>query len=112
MSTFIEYTVGQGATFKAQLQVRGDTGVGMNLIPYTVSGQVRKSYSSLNVSANIVCTMIDAANGSLQLSISHANTANVKAGRHVFDIEAQHGSTGEVVRLVEGMMTFTPQVTK
>lgn len=112
MSTFIEYTVEQGATFKAQLSLKNDTGDGMNLVPYTIAGQVRRSYYSLNVSANLVCTLIDAANGSLQLSIPFANTSNVKAGRYVFDVEALNNTTNEKVRLIEGLMTFTPEVTK
>jgi hypothetical protein len=112
MSTFIEYTVNQGASFRAQLQIKDDVGVGISLVPYTVSGQVRRSYSSLNVSANIVCTMIDSPNGVLQLSMDYANTANVRAGRYVFDVEAFNSGTGEKVRLVEGMMTFTPEVTR
>lgn len=112
MSTYIEYTAEQNATFKAQLQLRSDTGDGMNLVPYALTGQVKKSHSSLNVSANIVCTLIDGANGVLQLSIPYANTANVKSGRYVYDVRANNATTGEALRLIEGTMTFTPAVTR
>jgi hypothetical protein len=112
MATFIEYTVACGATFKTQLTIKNDVSVGINLAPYEVSGQVRRSYASLNIAANIVCTMIDASNGIFQMSMSAANTANVRGGRYVYDIEAFNPVTDEVVRLIEGVMTFTPQVTR
>jgi len=112
MSTFIEYTVEQNATFKTQLQLKDDTGVGLNLVSYVVSSQVRRSYSSMNVATNIVCTMIDAPNGVVQLSISYANTANIKAGRYVYDVVALNNSTSEELRLIEGIMTITPAVTR
>lgn len=112
MSTYIEYTAEQGATFKVQLSLKNDTGNGLNLAQYILTGQVKKSYSSLNVAANLVCTFVDAPNGVLQLSIPYANTANVKSGRYVYDVKANNTSTGEIVRLIEGVMTFTPQVTR
>jgi hypothetical protein len=112
MSTYIEYTVEQNATFKAQLQLRADTGDGINLVPYVLTGQVRKAHSSLNVAATITCTKLDASNGILQLSIGYPETANVKPGRYVYDVRANNASTGEAVRLIEGTITFTPAVTK
>lgn len=110
-ATYIEYTAEQGATFKAQIQLKTDTGNGLNLVPYVITGAVKKSPYSLNVSANIVCTLIDGANGVLQISIPYANTALVKAGRYQYDVRANNVSTGEAVRLIEGTMTFTAQVT-
>jgi uncharacterized cupin superfamily protein len=112
MSTYIEYIVDQGATFKTQLQIKNDVGTGLNLASYLVTGQVRKSYYSLNATANITCTMIDAPNGTFQLVIPADETANIRAGRYVFDVEARSNTTTEIVRLIEGMMTFTPGVTR
>ena len=38
-------------------------------------------------------------------------TANVVAGRYVYDVELVDGG-GVVTRLLEGIVTVTPQVTK
>ena len=112
MTTFIEYTIEQNATFKTQLQLKDDIGVGINLIPYTVTSQVRRSYTSGNVSANITCTYVDGANGLVQLSIPYANTATMKSGRYVYDVTALNTTTGEELRLVEGIIVVTPSVTR
>jgi hypothetical protein len=112
MSTFIEYTVEQNATFKAQLQLKDDDGRGINLASYLLTSQVRRSYSSLNVAANVVCTMVDASNGVVQLSMSYLTTANIKAGRYVYDVIALNNVTDEELRFVEGVMTVTPCVTR
>lgn len=112
MSTFIEYTIEQNATFKTQLQLKDDSGLGLNLATYNVSSQVRKAYTSANIAANVVCTFVDAPNGIVQLSIDRANTANIKSGRYVYDVVAINAGTNEELRLVEGIMTVTPAVTR
>ncbi len=110
MSGWVELTVEQGATFRTQLELKNDVGESMNLISYTCTGQIRRSYASGNATANITCTQIDGANGLLQIGLSSANTANIRAGRYVFDIEAENAD--EVVRIIEGVVTVTPGVTR
>jgi hypothetical protein len=72
---------------------------------------MRRSHISANASGNIVCTIVDASNGSIVMSMTSANTANLQAGRHVFDVKSIDGD-GAVKRLLEGMVTVTPRVTR
>jgi hypothetical protein len=45
------------------------------------------------------------------MSLDSANTSSIKAGRYLFDLETVDGS-GFVNRVLEGIITVTPQVTR
>jgi hypothetical protein len=45
------------------------------------------------------------------MSMSAANTANLTAGRYVYDVEIDDGN-GEVTRIFEGIITVLPNVTR
>ena len=100
----------QGATFNNVINITDDvTNTPVNVSGYTVTSQMRRSYYSANATANIVCTITDASNGEVTMSLSAANTANIKAGRYLFDLKTV--DTLDVVsRILEGIITVTPQV--
>jgi len=45
------------------------------------------------------------------MSISAANTTNIRAGRYVYDVEIED-SEGVVTRIFEGIATVLPNVTR
>ena len=51
------------------------------------------------------------ANGQLTLSLSSNQSSVIVAGRYVYDAEIIDGS-GNVTRIVEGMITVTPEVSR
>jgi hypothetical protein len=55
--------------------------------------------------------VINAANGDVRFSLNAASTANIKAGRYVFDIK-QINTSNVTSRMFEGIITVNPQVTK
>jgi hypothetical protein len=55
--------------------------------------------------------VINAANGNVRFSLNSASTANIKAGRYVFDIK-QIDTSNTTTRMFEGIITVNPQVTK
>lgn len=109
--SYAELTVDQGSTFESTIDLVTDDGAVINVAGYVFSGQIRKSYYSSNATANLTLTIVDAANGNVKVSISAANTANIKAGRYLYDIKMTDTSN-IVTRLVEGVITITPQVTR
>jgi hypothetical protein len=112
MSSYAELYIDQGATFSTILDLTDETtNDSMNLVGYSVRSALRRSYYSANSSANLVCTLSDAANGQITLGLASANTANLRAGRYLFDVELV-GSTGIVTRVLEGTITITPEITK
>jgi ribosomal protein S1 len=109
--SYAELTVDQGSTFESTIDLVTDDGAVINVAGYVFTGQIRKSYYSTNPTANLTLTIVNAANGNVKVSISAANTANIKAGRYLYDIKMRDTSN-TVTRLVEGVITITPQVTR
>jgi hypothetical protein len=111
MSAYTDLTIDQGASFELTFDLVGDDGYPINITGYVFSGQIRKTYYSTNPTANIVVTILNSAAGNTLLSISSSNTANIVAGRYVYDIKMK--DTANVTsRVVEGIVTVTPQVTR
>lgn len=109
--SYAELTVDQGSTFESTIDLVTDDGAAINVAGYVFSGQIRKSYYSANATANITIIITDAANGNVTMSMNAATTANIKAGRYLYDVKMVDASN-TVTRLVEGVITITPQVTR
>ena len=109
MATVYNLTIDQGSTFSTSIIVSDDVGVARDLNSYSARGQLRRSYSSTsNVSFTI--NINDPDNGEFTVSLSADQTANLKYGRYVYDIEIYNG--GSVERILEGIVTVYPEVTK
>ena len=111
MAQFVELNLDQGTDFEFDLNITGADGAPTNVSNYIISSSIKKSYYSSTATANMAVTIADAANGSLVLSMNSAVTSNIKAGRYLFDIK-QVNSANVTSRLVEGIITVLPQVTK
>lgn len=103
----INLVIDQGATFNTQIDLTNDAGDPLNVTGYTANGQIRKHYDSNT--AVILTTNL--ANGSLSLSLSANQTANMSYGRYVYDVKIINDSN-TVTRLIEGLVTVTPGVTR
>ena len=111
MASFVELYIDQGTDFSYTLSITDNaTNANVNVASYNISSQMRRSYYSANITANLNCTINDAANGIIMISLPANQTANIKAGRYLFDVKA---NTGNVIqRLLEGIITVTPSVTR
>jgi hypothetical protein len=107
---YTDLTIDQGTDFVSGLDLEADDGSPINVASYVFTSQIRKSYYSVNATANIVCTIANAAMGNVIMTISAANTANIASGRYVYDVKMKD-SANVVTRIVEGIVTVTPQVT-
>jgi hypothetical protein len=108
---YAELFVDQGSTYENTIDLTADDGTAINVAGYVFSGQVRKSYYSQSVAANLTITVLNSANGNVKISMNSATTANIKAGRYVYDVKMK--DTGNTTtRILEGIITVTPQVTK
>lgn len=110
MAAFTEIVIEQGATFNTTLNVSDTNGDAINLYAYTANSQMRKSYYSSSA-VTIGASVTGVANGEITLAITAANTANISAGRYVFDVKITSPSS-EVSRVVEGIATVLPSVTR
>lgn len=109
---YSELFLEQGASFNTSIVLDDVAGESFNLVGYTASSQMRKSYYSSNAAATFtVSTGNDPSQGIITMSLTSANTANIYPGRYVYDVYVT-GSTNERVRVLEGIVNVTPQVTK
>ena len=108
---YAELTIDQGATFETSIDLVGDDGAAINIAGYIFQGQIRKSYYSTNVTANLTITTISNTAGNVHVSLDPATTANIKAGRYLYDVKMTD-TENIVTRIVEGIITVTPQVSR
>jgi hypothetical protein len=71
---------------------------------------MKKSYYSSTTTAEFVITINDPTEGILIMSLPYANTANIPAGRYVYDVAIKDASN-VVSRVLEGVVNVLPQVT-
>lgn len=109
MATKANLVIDQGSTFSADLNLTDENGDVLDLAGYTANSQIRKWYTSTSASAEFT-TDINVPEGIVTLSLTAEETGNLTAGRYVYDVEINNGST--VSRIVEGIVTVTPQVTR
>jgi len=107
MATKANIVIDQGSTFASSIDILDDNDEPVVLNNYTARGQIRKHYSSTN-SVSFTTTL---SNGSLVISLTAAQTANIVAGRYVYDLELVDPSN-TVLRILEGIVTVTPEVTR
>ena len=111
MAQFLELDLDQGTDFNIDLNLSNDDGTAINVANYTFSSSMRKSFYSLSPTANLTVTIHNAATGNVVLSMNAATSANVRPGRYLFDVK-QVDAQNTTSRVIEGIITVNPQVTK
>jgi hypothetical protein len=103
-------TINQGSDFAFTFDVEGTkTNAPKSLVGYAASAQLRKSYGS-STKVAFATTVIDAEGGSVRISLDSSETADIKAGRYVYDVYINNPS--ENVRIVEGTALVRAGVTR
>ena len=111
MASISNLTIDQGTTYSVTITVNDDTGSARNLTGYTGRSQMRRSYyTSANTTFTVSIT--SPSTGEISITLTAAQTANVKAGRYVYDLELLNSNTATVERVVEGIVTVYPEVTR
>lgn len=108
-----DIVIDQGARWSLALTWQDSEGTPINLTGYTIAGQVRTTFADLDgeLLADMVPTVISAADGQLELSIPTAVTVDMPAGSWRWDLEV--GPTGgEVSRLLMGRALVRAEVTR
>lgn len=108
---YVELQIDQGTTFETTMNISNDDGTFIDITDYEFDSQIRKSYYSSNPAATITTSIHDAANGEVKLSLNAAQTANIKAGRYLYDVK-MITPDDVITRVIEGIITVTPQITK
>ena len=100
-----------GSTFSIDMELNNIDGTPLNLTGYTGECKIRKSYySNFGVYSLTVTILSPQTDGKLRISASSSETAAIKPGRYVYDVEIVSGSS--VTRVVEGIAEVTPNATR
>lgn len=110
MSQLVNLVVDQGSDFVATLDIEDSIGSPIDLATYNIRGQIRKTYQSSSATS-IGCDKTT-NRGEVKLTLTNTQTAGLRDGRYVYDIEIVHSTLGTVIRVVEGQLTVTPRATR
>jgi hypothetical protein len=109
MAAKANIVIDQGTTFNTQLNLTDNQGNALDLTGSKAEAQIRKWYTSSNV-VNFVAAIPQPNNGIILLSLDANTSANLAYGRYVYDVITV-STTGIVTRVIEGILTVTPEVT-
>lgn len=109
MATKANLKIGQGTDYLTSITLTDDDGDPIYLAGYTGAGQIRKYYTSLT--AVDFDVDIEANTGVVTLRLTSEQTNDMEAGRYVYDVELSD-SANIVSRVLEGIVTITPGVTR
>lgn len=101
-------TIDQGTDYQTSITLTDVDDAIVNLSGYTANAQIRKTYTSSNA-VNFTVSLV-AATGEVSLSLTDTQTSNIVAGRYVYDVLLTR--EGITTRIVEGIVTVTPGVTR
>lgn len=108
-----DFSIKQGANLIQSFIWRNDnSNTFINLIDYDFKGQIRKSYYSSNISANLILTKIDSANGKLQIELNSEQTSNLYPMKYVYDVFGTNSLDNITYTILTGIIEIVPGVTR
>ena len=99
----------QGTDFSATIDVTDSIGDPFDLTNYTAASQMRKNYAA-STATTFTCTDNNSL-GQITLSLNNTQSEALEPGRYLYDVEIT-STGGEVIRVVEGIATVTPGITR
>lgn len=101
--------IDQGSDYTVTVELTDTGGNTFILTDYTGRAQMRKSPTATSYKEFTVSLNEDA--GTVTLSMDSAYTANVTAGRYMYDVEIV-SSANVVTRVLQGIATVSPEITR
>jgi len=125
MAQYEEITIDRGSDIAIQLELINADGSAKNLTDHTITAKLKKNYNSSdstsatpdvwNFDSDRTNVGTNPLNGVAAISLSSAQTSQMKPGRYVYDVELSFvDSDGDTIveRILEGRATVTPSVTR
>ena len=113
MAARANLTIDKSATFSSDVTVTDTDGTAFDLTGYTAEAKMAQGYSSTRTRVSFTTTIAaDATTGVITLSLTADQTAILDApSRYVYDVEITKTSDSTVTRVIEGIITISPNVT-
>ena len=115
--------IDQGSDFLLTLTIKDPAGLEVDLTGFTFSGQIRKNISDSTVVASFDFTILDQVTNTGQVTVGldaatssaillkSQKTVSRKAEKMAYDIE-KTDTLGQVERILQGQVLFSPEVTR
>ena len=112
MASILNQNIDQGSTYSKSITVYENDGTTIqNLTGYTATSQLRRNYTSTAYTTILATIQTPATNGIIVISLTDEQTAALKSGRYVYDLQIT-AADETVTRVIEGVITIRPEVTK
>jgi len=104
----------QGTSYSTTITLDDTNGNIYDLTNYYAESQIRKSYYSANTAGVFNVTIPSVSSGQIVISMTASNTANIMPGRYVYDVKLVSSTSpdSDTVRILEGIVEISPQVTR
>lgn len=117
MANVTNFTIDQGSTFSAILEVMDSDSV-YDLTAFTAYCKMKKNPYSSNY-IELTAEITDAENGEITISLTATETAEIAPGTYLYDVEVEEtgvssssGGDTYVTRVAEGKIVVYPGITK
>lgn len=106
-----DIVIDQGSDFAIEVQIQQNS-ANVNLSTHSARAQLRPTPTSSTKTADFTCSITNASQGKIKMSLSNSVTANISNGKYYYDLELVNSSDSSVTRLIEGVARVTPEVTR
>jgi|TARA_B100000073_G_C23543669_1_gene497209 hypothetical protein len=106
-----DLVIDQGSDFAIEVAISEDGSV-TPIETHSARAQLRPSPTSSTKTADFTCTITNASQGKLKMSLTNSQTASISSGKYYYDLELVNTSSGSVTRLLQGVARVTPEVTR
>ena len=108
--------IDQDSDYSKTFIAKDDTGtvIDLNTAPSTLAAQIRKSYATTSATDFTATITSSVTTGEFTLALTDVQTATgtIARGRHVYDVVHTVTATGVKTRIMEGIATISPGVTR
>ena len=105
----INFEIDQGCTFSKTFTAKNANNANVTITAGSIAARMKKSHDTSNTSLRLDFTT-STEGSNVTISATATQTASIAHGRYYYDVEWTH-DTVEVERIVEGIITLSPQVT-
>ena len=106
-----DIVIDQGSDFAIEVQIQQNS-ANVNLSTHSARAQLRPTPTSSTKTADFTCSIVNASQGKIKMSLGNSVTANISNGKYYYDLELVNSSDSSVTRLIEGVARVTPEVTR
>jgi hypothetical protein len=108
MATKANILIDQGSDFTTEILLTDTNGNPLTLTNFEANAQIRHWYTS----SNAVNFNVNLSSGTITLNLDANTTSSLTRERYVYDVILHDVAGNTITRVVEGIVTVSPRVTR